>query len=173
MARENDLRERIPHTCPSSHEDYFNLFLVLCHTAWLFQGRNLIGRLEWRHVILNLAGNSFHCRSRTASDVTFKLAATFVDESKDFYVEKSGQSSCRRAKRSWLVGVRRRKRFRLGENCLLRSSLHQYINNQHPIAKNDNCLFRRHPRTPASCDTVVWIQPWTRNEKIGSKWVQT
>ena len=23
------------------------------------------------------------------------------------------------------------------------------------------------------CDTVVWIQPWTRNEKIGSKWVQT
>ena len=41
------------------------------------------------------------------------------------------------------------------------------------LYKNDNCLFRRHPRTPASCDTVVWIQPWTRNEKIGSKWVQT
>ena len=92
---------------------------------------------------------------------------------KRFIVEKSGQSSWRRAKQSWLVGVRWRKRFRLGENCLLRSSLHQYINNQHPIAKNDNCLVRRHPRTPASCDTVVWIQPWTRNEKIGSKWVQT
>ena len=41
------------------------------------------------------------------------------------------------------------------------------------LYKNDNCLFRWHPRTPASCDTVVWIQPWTRNEKIGSKWVQT
>ena len=68
MARENDLRERIPHICPSSHENYFNLFLVLCHTAWLFQGRNLIGRLEWRHVILNLAGNSFHCRSRKGRD---------------------------------------------------------------------------------------------------------
>ena len=39
--------------------------------------------------------------------------------------------------------------------------------------KKDNYLFRRHPRTPASCVTVVWIQPWTRNEKIGSKWVQT
>ena len=85
----------------------------------------------------------------------------------------SGQSSWRRAKRSCRVGVRWRKRFRLDENCLLTSSLHQYINNQHPIAKNDNCLVRRHPRTPASCDTVVWIQPWTRNKKIGSKWVQT
>ena len=29
-------------------------------------------------------------------------------------------------------------------------------------------LFRRHPRTPASCATVDWIQSWTRNEKIGS-----
>ena len=64
------------------------------------------------------------------------------------------------------------KWFRLGENCPLRSLL-CYMNNQHPIVKNDNCLFRRHPRTPASCDTVVWIQPWTRNEKIGLKWVQT
>ena len=85
----------------------------------------------------------------------------------------SSQSSWRRAKRSCRVGDRWRKWFRLGENCLLRSSLHQYINNQHPIAKNDNCLVRRHPRTPASCDTVVWIQPWIRKEKIGSKWVQT
>ena len=60
-------------------------------------------------LILNLVGNSFHCRSRTASDMTCKLGITFVDESKDFYVEKSGQSSCRRAKRSWLVDVRREK----------------------------------------------------------------
>ena len=35
--------------------------------------------------------------------MTCKLGITFADESKDFYVEKSGQSSCRRAKRSWLV----------------------------------------------------------------------
>ena len=84
----------------------------------------------------------------------------------------SSQSSWRRAKRSCRVGDRWRKWFRLGENCLLRSSLHQYINNRHPIAKKDNCLVRRHPPTPASCDTVVWIQPWTRKEKIGWKWVQ-
>ena len=77
--------------------------------------------------------NSFHCRSRTASDMTCKLGITFVDESKDFYVKKSGQSSCRRAKRSWLVEVRRRKRLRLDENCLLRSLVHQYINNQQPV----------------------------------------
>ena len=66
---------------------FFNLFLVLCHTAWLLKERHLIGRLEWCHVILNLAGNSFHCRSRTASDMTCKLGITFVDESKDLYVE--------------------------------------------------------------------------------------
>ena len=65
--------------------------------------------LEWRYVILNLVGNSFLCRLSTASDMTCKLGITFVDESKDFYVEKSGQSSCRRAKRSWLVDVRREK----------------------------------------------------------------
>ena len=65
----------------------FNLLLVLCHTAWLFLGRHLIGRLEWRHVILNLAGNSFHCRLRTASDMMCKLVITFVDESEDLYVE--------------------------------------------------------------------------------------
>ena len=85
----------------------------------------------------------------------------------------SGQSSWRRAKRSWLVGFRRRKRFRIGENCLLMSSLHQYINNQHAMVKKDNYLFRRHPRTLTICVTVIWIQPWTRNEKVGSKWVQT
>ena len=63
--------------------------------------------------------NSLHCRSRTASDMTCKLGTciTFADESKDFYVEKSGQSSCQRAKRSRLMEVRRRKRFRLDGNC--------------------------------------------------------
>ena len=65
--------------------------------------------------------------------MTYKRDTTFVDESKDFYVKTSGQSSCRRAERSWLVGVRRRERLRLDEKCLLRSSLHQYISNQQPI----------------------------------------
>ena len=111
----------------------FNLFLVLCHTVWLFCGRQVIGWLEWRHVILNSSGNSFHCRSRTASDMTCKLGITFVHKSKDFYVQKGGQSSCQRAKWSWLVGVRRRKRFGLDGNSLLRSSLYQYINNQQHI----------------------------------------
>ena len=55
-------------------------------------------------LIFNLVGNSFHCRSRTASDMTCKLGITFVDDSKDFCVEKSGQSSCRRAKRFQLAG---------------------------------------------------------------------
>ena len=41
--------------------------------------------------------------------------------------KKSGQSSCRRAERSWLVGVRRRKRG------LRYISIHACINNQHPI----------------------------------------
>ena len=30
---------------------------------------------------------------------------------------------------------------------------------------NDNGLSRRRPGKPASCDTVVWIQKWTRKEK--------
>ena len=114
-SRENDLRERIPHTWPSSHSS--SSLLGSVSYCVVFLRTPLISRLEWSHVILNLAGNSFHCRSRTASDMTCKLGITFADESKDFYVEKSGQSSCRRAKRSWLVEVRRRKRFRLDGNC--------------------------------------------------------
>ena len=115
--REWSKRANPPIHDPLPMKIIFNLFLALCHTAWLFWGRHLIGRLEWRHVILNLAGNSFHCRSRTASDMTCKLGITFADESKDVYVEKSGQSSCRRAKRSWLLDVRRRERFPLDGNC--------------------------------------------------------
>ena len=52
----------------------------------------VIGRLEWRHVILDLAGNSFHGRSRTASDTTCKLGITFVDESKDTLLAESLRS---------------------------------------------------------------------------------
>ena len=33
------------------------------------------------------------------------LVITFVDKLEDFYVEKSGQSSCERAKWSWLAGI--------------------------------------------------------------------
>ena len=51
-------------------------------------------------------GNSFHFRSRIASDVTCELGFTFVDGwFKDFCVEKSGQSSRRRAKQSWFAGI--------------------------------------------------------------------
>ena len=38
-----------------------------------FKGRHRIGRLEWPHVIFNLKGKSFHCRSRTASDMTCEV----------------------------------------------------------------------------------------------------
>ena len=124
----------------------FNLFLVQCHTAWLFQGRHLIGRSEWRHVILNLAANSFHCRSRTPSDMTNKLSITVLDESKDFNEKRSGHSSCRRAKRSWLSDVYRRKRLQLDKNCVMCSSLHHYINNQKSIVE-DNCPFRPSTQT--------------------------
>ena len=125
----------------------FNLFLVQRLTAWLFQGRHLIGRLEWRHVILNLAANSFHCRSRTSSYMTNKLSITVLDESRDFHENKrSGQSSCRRAKRSWLSEVYRCKRLRLDEICVMWSSLNHYINNQKPIVE-DNCPFRQSTQT--------------------------
>ena len=46
--------------------------------------RHLIGRLDWRHVILNLAGNSFDCRSCTACNMMCELAITSIDKSKDF-----------------------------------------------------------------------------------------
>ena len=69
-------------------------------------------------------------------------------------------------------GSRRRKRFRPDENCSLWSPLHQYINDQQPHKViNNNCLFRRRPHKPASCDAFVWIQ--RGHEKRGSKWVQT
>ena len=140
-ARENELRERIPHTWPSSHENYF---------------QSILGSVSYCVVILRAPP---YWSVRVVS-CNFKLGGSRVADE-----EQNGPGL-------W-EPVRRGKRFRLGENCLLRSSLHQYINNQHPIVKNDNCLFRRHSLTPASCVTVVWIQPWTRNEKTGSKWVRT
>ena len=82
-SRENDLRERIPHTWPSSHSSSSLLGSVSYCVVIL--RTPLISRLEWSHVILNLAGNSFHCRSRTAIDIMWKLGITFVDESKDLY----------------------------------------------------------------------------------------
>ena len=54
----------------------------------------------------------FQRRTRMPSN---DASITFLDESKDFCDKKSGQSSCRRAKQSWLSGVCRRKRFRLDE----------------------------------------------------------
>ena len=110
IKRENYPRERIHHTWPSFNENYFQSILGYVSYCVVI----LRTPLYWsvRVVWCNLAGNSFHCRSRKASDMTCKLGITFADESKDFYVEKSGQRTCRRAKRSWLVEVRRRKRFR-------------------------------------------------------------
>ena len=56
-------------------------------------------------------------------------------------------------------GSRRRKRFRLDENCSLWSPLHQYINDQQPHKViNNSCLFWRRPHKPANCDVFVWIQ---------------
>ena len=76
LSRENELRDRAPYTTLFPRKIFYvNLFLVLCHTAWLFSGRHLIGWLEWRQVILKLVGNSFHCRSLTASDMTCKLSS--------------------------------------------------------------------------------------------------
>ena len=109
-----------------------------------------------------LAGNAFHGRSSTASDTTCKLGITFVDESKDFYREKSGQSSCRSSKTVLDCESSPEKAVPTQQKLLIEV-----------FATSVNCLFRRHPRTPASCDTIVCIQPWTRNEKIGSNWVQT
>ena len=115
--RKNDLRERIPHTWPSSHENYFqSIFGSVSYCVVILRTPPY-----WSVIVASchfkLGSNSFHCRSRTVSDMTCKLDITFVDESKDFYFEKSGQSSCRKAKRSWLLEVHRRKWFRLDGNC--------------------------------------------------------
>ena len=53
----------------------------------------LIGQLEWRHVLLNLAGNSFHCRSRTASDMTCQLSIRV------FKIEERGRLEERHGRR--------------------------------------------------------------------------
>ena len=115
--REWSKRANPPYMTLFSWKYFQSIFGSVLYCVVILRTPSTIGRLGWRHVILNLAGNSFHCRSRTASDMKCKLVTTFVDEAKDFYVEKSGQSSCRRAKRSGLLEVRRRKRFGLDENC--------------------------------------------------------
>jgi len=74
----SEIESPIPDPLPM--KIILNPFLDLCNTAWLFKERHLIGRLEWRHVILNLARNSFHCRSLTASNMTCKPGITFIDE---------------------------------------------------------------------------------------------
>ena len=55
---------------------------------WIFKGCHLIGRFERCHVILNLAGSSFRCQLRTASNMTCELGITFVNESEDFFVNE-------------------------------------------------------------------------------------
>ena len=150
-SRENDLRERIPHIWPSFHENYF---------------QSILGSVSPCEV------NSFHCRSRTASDMTCNLVllsstsqliytwnnlARVTDEEQNGpglweFAGESGSDSAKTA--YWL------------------SSLHQYTNNQHPIAKKRQLsLPATSTHTSELCYRPVWIQPWTRNEKIGSKWV--
>ena len=112
---------------------------------------------------LNLAGNSFYWRSRTASDMT-----RFVYESRDFYEDKSGQRSCRRENGPGFRGspekaVQSRRKF-------------LFVVFATSVYKQTAAYFRwqlSRPRKPADCDTVVWIQTWTRNVKICSKCVQT
>ena len=109
--RESDLIERIPHTWPSSHENCFHSTLGSVSYYVVFLRTPPYWSVRVVSCNFKLDG------SRTSSDMTCKLGITFADESKDFYVEKSGQSSCRRAKRFWLVDVRRRKRLQLAGNC--------------------------------------------------------
>ena len=106
---------------------------------------------------LNLAGNSFHCRSRTANDLRCQLSTTFLDESKDFYEENSGPSSYQRTKQSWLSGVCRRRRFGLYENCVMWSSPDQK-KTTNKIVKS---FFRRRLRKPASCDIEIRFKVWS------------
>ena len=120
-----------------------NLYLVLCHTAWLFYGRHLIGRLEWRHVILNLAGNSFHCRSRTTSDMACNLVLLSSTSQKIYTWNNLARVADEEQNGPGLWEFAGVSGSNIGENCLLRSSLHQYTNNR-PIVKKDNCLFRRY-----------------------------
>ena len=49
-------------------------------------------RLEWRQVILNLAGNSLHSRTRTASDMTCKLGITLADEQRFLRANSSDEA---------------------------------------------------------------------------------
>ena len=179
-----------------------NLFLVLCHTAWLFSGRHLIGRLERRHVILNLAGNSFHCRSRTTSSLGLFPQKMGGPAPPIFFEGKALGTRLDHAQQAiWsailvLLSPTSQK-ISMWKNLARVAAEAQngpglwkfagesgsdsteianwglrYISIK-TLYNNDDCLFRRHPRTPAICDTVVRIQPWTRKEKIGSKWVQT
>ena len=117
-----------------------------------------------------------YCWSRKASNMTSELCITSVDETKDFYVENFARAAADEQngpglRESWEKAVPTRR------SDSLWSSLHQHINYQQPRVShtivNNNCLFQRRPRKPVSYDTVVWIQTWTRNEKIGSLWVQT
>ena len=85
--RENDLRQRIPNTWPSFHENYFQSILGSVSYCVVILRMPPYWSVRVASCDLNLAGNSFHCRSRTASDMTCKLDITFVDESKDLYVE--------------------------------------------------------------------------------------
>ena len=91
---------------------------------------------------LNLAGNSFYCRSRTASDMTRYLLSS---SSQKISTRKNLAREAADEKTVLASGARRRKRSSLDENSFLWSSLHQYINKQQPIL-DGNCLVHASPR---------------------------
>ena len=122
VAEKMSLEVESPIHDPLPMKIIFNLFLVLCHTAWLFWGRYHIDRLEWRRVVLNCRGVYILFQSRTASDTACELGITFADETKGSEVEKSCQSSCRRAKTVLVRENRQSRWFRMDENCSLWSS---------------------------------------------------
>ena len=64
--------------------------------------------------------------------MTCELGITFADESNDFYVEKSFQSTCRRGKRSWLTRVAGENGPTRRKPLIMVFATHKYINNQQP-----------------------------------------
>ena len=138
-----------------------NLFFDLCHTAWLlFLRRPLYGWLEWCHVILNLAGNSFYCQSCTATSMTCKLGITFTDKSKDFFIEKFCQSSCQQGKQQWLARFAGESGFDLTKTahcslCYISIYIYICVNNQQPRVSdtivNESCPFWQCSCTPVRC----------------------
>ena len=64
--------------------------------------------------------------------MTCELGITFADESKDFCVEKSFQSTCRRGKQTWLAKVAGENGATRRKSLIMVFATHKYVNNQQP-----------------------------------------